>query len=68
VLLYGTFPGNDLLDTSDFDRWPEAGSPGNYTWRTTGRMRQLDTPIIGKSYVVLLLKESWKSRKARFAS
>src|SRR3954449_8716622 len=31
-------------------------------------MRQLDTPIIGKSYVVLLLNVSWKNRKARFAS
>jgi len=31
-------------------------------------MHQLDTPIIGKSYVVLLLNVSWKNRKARFAS
>jgi hypothetical protein len=69
VLLYGIFPGNDLLDTADFDRWLQAGSPGNYnTWRTAGRMRQLDTPIIGRSYVALLLNESWKNRKARFAS
>lgn len=69
VLLYGIFPGNDLLDTGDFERWLAAGSPGNYnTWRTTTRVRRLNTPVIGKSYVVLLVKESWKNRRARFGS
>ena len=69
VLLYGIFAGNDLKDTDDFARWLEAGSPGNYNvWRTAARVRQLNTPIIGKSYVVLLVRESWKNRKARFGS
>ncbi len=69
VLLYGIFGGNDLKDTGDFARWLEAGSPGNYnTWRTSARVRELNTPIIGKSYVVLLVRESWKNRKARFGS
>jgi lysophospholipase L1-like esterase len=69
VLLYGLFPGNDLLDTGDFARWLAEGSPGNYNvWRTAARVRRLDTPIIGKSYVALLLKESWKNREARFGS
>ena len=69
VLLYGIFPGNDLLDTGDFERWLVAGSPGNYnTWRTGSRVQQLNTPIIGKSYVALLVKESWKNRRARFGS
>lgn len=69
VLLYGIFPGNDLLDTDDFARWLAAGSPGNYNvWRTAARVRQLNTPIVGRSYVALLLKESWKNRKARFGS
>ncbi|HVL18403.1 MAG TPA: hypothetical protein VM387_10420 [Gemmatimonadales bacterium] len=69
VLLYGIFPGNDLKDTGQFQTWLEAGSLGNYNiWRTTARVRQLNTPIIGKSYVVLLVRESWKNRKARFGS
>ncbi len=69
VLLYGIFAGNDLKDTAEFARWLEAGSPGNYNvWRTAARVRQLNTPIIGKSYVVLLVRESWKNRKARFGS
>jgi lysophospholipase L1-like esterase len=69
VLLYGIFPGNDLIDTGDFARWLEAGSPGNYnTWRTADRMRQLNTPIVGRSYVALLIRESWKNRQARFGS
>ena len=69
MLLYGIFAGNDLKDTDDFARWLEAGSPGNYNvWRTAARVRQLNTPIIGKSYVVLLVRESWKNRKARFGS
>ena len=69
VLLYGIFPGNDLKDTGQFQTWLEAGSLGNYNiWRTTARVRQLNTPIIGNSYVVLLVRESWKNRKARFGS
>jgi lysophospholipase L1-like esterase len=69
VLLYGIFPGNDLTDTGDFARWLEAGSPGNYnTWRTADRMRQLNIPVVGRSYVALLLRESWKNRQARFGS
>lgn len=69
LLIYGMFPGNDLIDTGDFERWLAAGSPGNYnTWRTASRVRQLNTPVVGRSYVVLLLRESWKNRKARFGS
>ncbi len=69
VLLYGIFAGNDLLDTGDFARWLAAGSPGNYNvWRTAARVRQLNTPIVGRSYVALLVKESWKNRRARFGS
>jgi hypothetical protein len=69
VLLYGIFPGNDLIDTGDFARWLEAGSPGNYnTWRTADRMGQLNIPIVGSSYVALLIRESWKNRRARFGS
>ncbi|MFO1377650.1 MAG: hypothetical protein U1F14_11670 [Steroidobacteraceae bacterium] len=30
VLLYGLYPNNDIQDVEDFDRWIEAGSPGNY--------------------------------------
>jgi hypothetical protein len=67
VLLYGIFPGNDLHDTGDFAAWLAAGGPGNYNiWRTAGRMRQLNTPIMGRSYVALLFRESWKNRRARF--
>jgi hypothetical protein len=69
VLLYGLFPGNDLIDTGDFARWLEAGSPGNYnTWRTADRMHGLNLPLIGRSYVALLVGESWKNRHARFGS
>jgi lysophospholipase L1-like esterase len=69
LLIYGIFPGNDLTDTGDFQRWLEAGSPGNYnTWRTAARVGQLDTPLIGRSYVALLVRESWKNRHARFGS
>jgi lysophospholipase L1-like esterase len=69
LLLYGLFPGNDLIDTGDFARWLEAGSPGNYnTWRTADRMPRLDLPIIGASYLALLVGESWKNRHARFGS
>jgi acetyltransferase AlgX (SGNH hydrolase-like protein) len=69
VLLYGIFPGNDLVDTRDFERWLAAGSPGDYnTWRTAARMRQLNIPIVAKSYVALLVKESWRNREARFTS
>jgi hypothetical protein len=69
LLLYGIFPGNDLKDTKDFGRWLRAGSPGNYNvWRTADQVRRLNTPIIGKSYVVLLVRESWRNRRARFGS
>ena len=69
VLLYGIFPGNDLEDTGVFQSWVAAGSPGNYIrWRTRARVQQLNTPIVGKSYVVLLVRESWKNRRARFGS
>jgi lysophospholipase L1-like esterase len=67
VLLYGLFPGNDIRDSRDFEEWVEAGGPGNYNlWRTAGRLRQLDVPILGRSYVALLLKETWRNRNARF--
>lgn len=67
VLLYGLFPGNDIRDSRDFEEWVQAGAPGNYNiWRTGDRLRQLDTPILGRSYVALLLKETWKNRNARF--
>lgn len=67
VLLYGLFPGNDIRDSRDFEEWVQAGAPGNYNiWRPGGRLRQLDIPILGRSYVAFVLKETWKNRNARF--
>jgi acetyltransferase AlgX (SGNH hydrolase-like protein) len=34
LLIFGIFPGNDVVDAVTFDRWVAAGSPDNYdVWR-----------------------------------
>ncbi len=58
ILVFGIFPGNDLVGAEDFDNWIKAGSPGNFdVWRFSGgRPPNAVMSVLERSLVMLLLK------------
>lgn len=63
VLIFGIFPGNDILGAETFDRWVAAGSPGNYdVWRFfEGKVPKSDASFPRNSQLMLLLESVHKS-------
>ncbi len=70
LLLFGLFPGNDLQDEQEFDRWLRAGRPGRYaTWKFRhGRSPSLLQSILERSYVYWFVAETFRTLRRRFRS
>lgn len=66
LLVFGLFPGNDVEDARLFEKWLEAGSPGNYDyWRFFGG----DVPTMSltkRSHLMVTLAELWKNRQSSY--
>lgn len=63
VLLYGLYPNNDVQDVEDFDRWIEAGSPGNYDeFRLfSGEVPSAIKTVMDESYLAVALRIALKN-------
>jgi lysophospholipase L1-like esterase len=68
LVLFCLFPGNDLADALRFDKWLEAGSPGNYElWRDTSPARGALRDLLGRSYLVALARQARESVDLQFS-
>jgi lysophospholipase L1-like esterase len=68
LVLFCLFPGNDLADALRFDKWLEAGSPGNYeVWREKPGVQGVLRDLLEQSYLVALARQARNRVDLRFS-